>query len=171
MNETQKEYLVNCLQPTVNMLKQVVGEKGRVKRGLLNFVGEISNILFGIVDENTLNNRLNQYTDVLNTVKEIISMSLSSINQLDDNIVRLGNLFTDLSKQMFTMSSRLNNILHFTTLGITISNYNLGISNIIQHTNILLLSIAVTAKGIASPSLINRIDINNINDKLELNNK
>ena len=166
LNDTQREYLDNCLQPTVNMLKQVIGDKGRVKRGLLNFVGEISNILFRIVDDNTLNNRLNQYTDVLNTVKERISMSLTTINQLNDNDVRLGHLFSDLNKHMFIMSTRLNNILHFTTLGITISNYNLGVSNIIQHTNILLLSIAVAAKGIASPSLLNIIDINNIKERL-----
>ena len=75
----------NAISATKAKLPHTKQEK-RYSRGLFNFVGSIQHALFGVIDENTLHDRLVEFKSRMDTISHTYDASAASMNAIEHNV-------------------------------------------------------------------------------------
>ena len=137
----------------------------RVRRGLFDFVGVLSNQLFGIVDTKSLENRLQEYNGRQNTFAETINANSRALSTLSHNVQQL----RDATSQFHTMiTKRLNSAEVFAELAFITNQYELTFLEITSAASSFQNAVLDAAQGHVTKELISHQDIQRIIQKLRV---
>jgi hypothetical protein len=163
------------IKDTEELMSDIVqrGDRGRrSKRGLINFVGKISETLFGTMDDDDAQfyhdqiERLEQgsatLTHLLQQQLTVVKSTLCTFNEtltdveFNERKVREG--LKQLQAYVGTISSQLENVTHHLALKITIEDHIAkavdASHNILRTLDILIASISNTQEGILPPRVV-----------------
>ena len=153
--------LINRIQTFTNNTKT-----GRIKRGLFNFVGVISNALFGTIDEYSLSHRLQEYDDKIQSVAHSFQSNANAFKALKHNTVQLELAYTTLKNTTTNITHNMDSLTRFVNINTMLAEYKHSLSDITLSAGIFQRDIIAAVRGSIYPSLISPSDIQPIIDTL-----
>ena len=133
----------------------------RKKRGLVDLVGNIQHALFGVIDEKTLHQRLEELNSRMDTIAHSYDASAAAINAIQHNMCQLKEAVTQLDRKA-GQNNVTNEVQHFAQLAFFISNVRAKLQGLRSERKHILQAIILAAKGTVEPTLITPLDIQNI---------
>ena len=130
----------------------------RTKRGAFNFVGVMSNYLFGTVDEKTFNTRLQDLGGKIDAVASTFNTQTDAIEKLDINVKRLATAMTKI----------INNTAHedstdeFAQLAFFLAQHAQEFTAIQNDMTQLQTAMSAAIHGTVTPSLLSPRDVRKI---------
>ena len=140
---------------------KIFQEARRYSRGLFNFVGSIQHALFGVIDENTLHDRLVEFKNRIVTISHTYDASATSINAIEHNVRLLKQAIQHLELKI-NVSHNISEVDHFAQLSLLVANVRFKLQTLVWENVHLSQAIAAATKGIVEPTLISPTDINTI---------
>ena len=120
LSSGHKELLTNATKNIISFAKWHPAYNIRKKRGLVNIVGNIQHELFGVVDERTLNHRLQELHSRMDTITHSYNASAAAINEIQHNMCQLKEAVTQLD--MRVKGNMTDELSRFSQLTFFISN-------------------------------------------------
>ena len=93
----------------------------RRRRGLVDLVGNIQHALFGVIDEQTLHQRLGELNSRMDTITHPYDASAAAITTIQHNMCQLKEAVTQLDRKA-GQNNVTNELQHFAQLAFFISN-------------------------------------------------
>ena len=163
------------LRSSESLLTDTAGkqyEDSRLRRGILNFVGEISKVLFGTLDENdadyydeqicNFERNSEDTTDLLKQQVYIIKSTLGALNDTladmehNDKLVRKG--LSDIQTYLDTLSSEIARKLHIFEAKFMIEKHITQVNNALtilqRNTDLVLDSVLHAQSGNIQPQIV-----------------
>ena len=134
-------------------------ENTRARRGLFNFVGVLSNALFGTVDEYSLSNRLLEYDDKIQSVAHSFQSNAAAFKALTHNTEQLQLAYTTLKGTATNISHNLDSLTRFVDINTILTQYKDSLNDITLAAGIFQRDIIAAVRGSVYPSLISPTDI------------
>ena len=128
----------------------------RSRRGLFDFVGVLSNELFGIVDTKSLEHRLQEYNNRQTSVAKTINANTRAISTLNHNVNQLKEATEQLSE---VVTARLNSADKFAEMAFVINQYEVTFMQISSAAERFQNAVLRAAQGIVTKNLISPRDI------------
>ena len=94
LSEEHKTMLTNAIENAISFAKWHPGYNMRRKRGLVDLVGNIQHTLFGVIDEQTLNQRLGELSSRMDMITHSYDASATAINTIQHNMCQLKEAIT-----------------------------------------------------------------------------
>lgn len=144
----------------------------RLKRGVFNFIGSISKILFGTMDEDDasyyadkISEIEKQQVDMLKLTKEqvtVVKSTLRAINSTLQDVIRnedtLERGMESIEKQVNQQTGKIKELFSVTSLAIEMNRHSILLNNLIKETRqdyeMILSAIMNAEKGILQPHII-----------------
>ena len=98
----------------------------KTKRGLFDIIGVGMHTLFGVTDDRTLNKRLHEYEQQLQSVTHTYNASAKAINAVERNILKLNDAFQVLSNNTPSFDE-LDSYQRFTQYAFLLNHYQLAL--------------------------------------------
>ena len=164
----------NIISPALNRLKFKLSSytdvtynpknTSRKRRGLFDFVGVLSNQLFGIVDTKSLEERLEEYNGRQGTFAKTINANSRALAALSHNVQQL----KDATEQFHSIiNKRLNSAEVFAELAFITNQYELTFMEITSAGSSFQNAVLEAAEGRVTKELISHHDIRKIIQKLK----
>ena len=128
----------------------------RTRRGLFDFVGVLSNKLFGIIDTQSLETRLEDYGGRQNSIAKTITANTRAIATLDHNVKQLRDATVEFHNMI---NERLNSADMFAELAFIINQYELTFTHVSTAAERFQTAVLHAAEGHVSKDLISPHDI------------
>ena len=160
------DYIMHRVIPLTHDNVTSKNNNTRSKRGLFNFVGVISNALFGTVDEYTLNDRLDEYDDKIRSVSHSFQTNTAALKAIIHNTKALQTAYEGLQQASSDMYHQLDSWTRFVQLTSLVSQYKDTLNDITLAAGTYQRDIIAASRGQISPSLISPSDIHPILQKL-----
>ena len=164
LSDNHKIILQRAIRTLQEKITKMIGPQPktkRAKRGLLNIIGEASSVLFGTVDEATLDGKLAEYDEKLKTVTASYTTSAQSISTLQHNINELHRVFTYLYNH--TASDKaLTSTEKFAELTFLFSEYSTTFTDVANNAKSFSRAVIRAAHGTVDTTLISPQDISRI---------
>ena len=139
----------------------------RSKRGLFDIVGIASHTLFGLVDDNTLQLKLQEYNDQLKSVTNTYNASARAINGLMKNVRKLDVAF-QIMKNNTPSFDQLVGLNRFSQYAFLINQYQLALTDALYERHNLETALNQAVLGNIQQSLISPHDLRVVIRKLHL---
>ena len=144
------------------------GDTGsRVKRGLFNIVGMASHALFGLVDEDTLQGKLQEYNDQLRTVTNTYNASARAINGVIRNVRKLEEAF-QLLQNNTPSSNEVESINRFTQYAFLLNQYQVALADTLHGKQELERALNQAILGNIERTLISPHDLRQVIRQIHL---
>ena len=170
LTQTHKHLLANTTQDAISSARAKLPhtkQTRRYARGLFNFVGSIQHALFGVIDENTLHDKLIEFKDRIDTISHTYDASATAINAIEHNVRLLKQAIQHLELRV-NGSHNISEVDHFAQLSLLVSNVRFKLQTLVWENVHLSQAIAAATKGIVEPTLISPADINTILQSIRL---
>ena len=132
----------------------------------MDLVGNIQHALFGVIDEQILNQRLGELNCRIDTITHSYDASATAINTIQHNMCQLKEAITQLD-QKAGQEKVTNEQRHFAQLTFFISNVRAKLHVLMSERAHILQAVILAAKGTVEPTLITPLDIQNILQKFK----
>jgi hypothetical protein len=163
------------LRTSEDLLKEIVGKEygdSRLKRGIMNFIGEISKVLFGTLDENDAeyyDEQIRKFeansddtTDLLKQQVCVLKTTLGAFNETlrdvehNDKLMRKG--LTDIQNYLGTLASETTRELSIFEAKFTIEKHITQVNNALttlqRNMDLLLDSVVHAQTGGIQPQIV-----------------
>ena len=160
------DYIIHRVKPFTQDNATSPNKHSRHKRGLFNFVGVISNSLFGTVDEYTLNDRLDEYDEKIQSVSHSFETNTAALKAIKHNTQSLQAAYEGLRQASSDVEHQLDSWTRFIQLNSLISQYKDTLNDITLAAGTYQRDIIAASRGHINPSLISPSDIHPILQKL-----
>ena len=170
LTQTHKHLLANATQDAISAARTKLPhtkQTRRYERGLFNFVGSIQHALFGVIDENTLHDKLIEFKDRIDTISHTYDASATAINAIEHNVRLLKQAIQHLELRV-NGSHNISEVNHFAQLSLLVSNVRFKLQTLVWENVHLSQAIAAATKNIVEPTLISPADINTILQSIRL---
>lgn len=176
MLQAEFEHRTNDIEKSKDIIKQLVRheafENSRRKRGLLNPIGEVAKILFGVLDEADAKFYKQKIDDLERSEKEILELSssqvtivrstLKSINgtlvQLSENEARFTQGLRELTGKIQVFANETDNRLHYVEVMSSLNNHLIQVYRIYaevrENYELIISAITYASLGTLEPHLI-----------------
>jgi len=168
------------LAKTESLLREITGQETggkRKKRGVFNFIGELSKILFGTMDEDDAkfyNEQIKLFEQnsedmdaLLKQQLSVVKSSLGAVNntladvEYNENLLKEG--MSKVTKYMDTLRSETNERMNLFSAKIEVEGHILRVSNAInalqRNLDLLIDSVMNAQKGVLQPQVISPITL------------
>ncbi|ROT72162.1 hypothetical protein C7M84_009467 [Penaeus vannamei] len=126
----------------------------RQRRGLFNFMGDITSYLFGVATHDELDARFGDYERALSSVAGKFKATFGAIHTISDTVNSLNNVTRQLSIYTDTNAQLIAREQHFTLLLAHVSLYQSRVRLFVDHLNTLTHDLILAVHGSVMPSLI-----------------
>ena len=168
LTPAHKSLLRSSIISTIQHATTVIPhQKTRHARGLINFIGNLQHTLFGVIDEATLEGRLQQYDRKLSAVAHSVESSATSVNTLQKNVELLRNSVQQLNLQSANLDD-LSETQRFAQLSFVFTQLQFALQRVTYSANTLQQSILAAGRGVVEPSLISPHEFTLITANLHL---
>ena len=171
---------LNQLTKTENLLKEITGQETggkRKKRGVFNFIGELSKILFGTMDDDDAkyyNDQIKLFeqnsediTTLLKQQLSVIRSSLGAVNstlmdvEYNENLMKEG--ISKITKYMNSLQSETNEKMSLFSAKIEVEGHILRVNNAMltlqRNLDLLIDSVIHAQKGVLQPQIISQVTL------------
>ena len=157
-NSPVRPVLVRLNNKIANYLKDLKPQSTRQRRGLFNFVGMLAHGLFGVVDDKTMNDKLQEFQGRQSAVTHTINAQSEQIHILQSNVRQLANAAEAFYQKVDT------NYNHIESLQIMFKSieYLTAFDEISHSAERVQDAIIAAIKGEVTMSLLSPNDITNI---------
>ena len=166
LSSEHKALLTNATRNIVSFAKWHPAYNIRRRRGLVNIIGNIQHELFGVIDERTLNERLGELNDRLDTVTHSYNASAAAINTIQHNMCQLKEAIVQLDLKAGQRNTT-DELKHFTQLAFFIANVRARLQDVRSQRKHIFQAIMAAARGTVEPTLITPLDIQGILHKFK----
>lgn len=171
------QWHIGKIEKAQSLIGQLARHERRSKRGILNFVGEISKILFGTLDEDdasyfkskidVLEGEQKQLLRLSREQVTIVKATLTSFNHTVSSIARNEEIITQgmkkLSQHVIQFENSTDKRLQRAVILITINEQLIQLTSIFNELereyDLLITAIVNAQKGILEPHLINPVQV------------
>ena len=168
---------MNRLTKTEGLLKEITGQETggkRKKRGVFNFIGELSKILFGTVDDDDDTKYYNeqikffeQNSEDMNTLLKqqlsVVRSSLGAVNNVEYNENLLKEGVRKVTEYMNTLKLETNEKMNLFSAKIEIEGHivrvNSAMSTLQCNLDLLIDSVINAQKGVLKPQIISPLTL------------
>jgi hypothetical protein len=162
------------IKGTEKLLHELTGRSGHIRKrtGALNFVGEISKVLFGTLDSDDAdyyNEQINNFeeeteymTNIMNQQLSIIKASLEAVNstisdmEYNNHVIKVG--LSSLKSYMEKFSSEMETQLNIWNVKVTVEGHiaraNSAFNAVQRNLELMTESILNVQKGILQPQIV-----------------